>query len=191
MVVACLGRGQLLIGDPTAYPVETIDTTGLGTIAHVDDDELPALPLSARACSKNGRRCEKNAHNRLHKRLLGCRAAPLCEADAYTEYGDALHDCLHRYVCDADNPNCCGSRSDAHCTNWMTDSKNCGKCGNACTDPFTCINGKCECPHWCANSGSVPPIKICCSADEPCTICYPKGKTPYPVCQTPGFECPT
>jgi hypothetical protein len=104
--------------------------------------------------------------------------------------------------CQVGSPDCCNGK----CTNLEDDKKNCGTCGNACSDGQACSAGECECignncddcpdgltkcgdecvdtktdPRHCGSCNAQNPHNICCDGN-PCTyvdgVCC--GGTCYP-----------
>jgi hypothetical protein len=51
------------------------------------------------------------------------------------------------HCCSANSPSCCG----AQCVNLLTDSQNCGSCGNVCVNS-QCQNGQCQSESSCTHN---------------------------------------
>jgi hypothetical protein len=54
---------------------------------------------------------------------------------------------IQAHCCSATTPNCCGST----CVNFLTDSQNCGSCGNVCQNS-QCSNGHCQTDVTCLHN---------------------------------------
>lgn len=68
-------------------------------------------------------------------RCVGCQT---CLTDAFNYFGECVDGC---WAGKLDKPNCCGDR----CVDKMTDTNNCGGCGNYCDLNHICQDGVCTC----------------------------------------------
>ena len=120
-------------------------------------------------------------------------------------------------VCPSGDSNCCfGGTKPSLCTNFQTDPRDCGACGNACPSGTACVGGSCTCapgtsrcngacvnestdPNNCGVCGNVCAAGTTC-ADGSCTcpagttlcngVCVNEGSDPN-NCGACGNVCPT
>lgn len=186
-----LGRRQLLIGDPAAYP----DVTGITD--PVDPVDLSTIPHEVRltgtnwTCQINYSRCLVSEDESYLKKITQCsKWRNPFKRDDCMDKATRLYN-FNRGGCELDNctTGCCGSRRNAHCVDLKTDSSNCGSCGHACPAPMTCTNGFCSCPsgmYLCSGQGYPP---TCCGNLQSCGQCNLCPGTGPPTCDPQCTPC--
>ena len=170
-----LGRRQLLIGDPAAYP----DVTGITD--PVDPVDLGTSPYEVRlptgtnwACQENYFRCRAIQNESYLKKMAQCsKWRNPFKRDVCMDKATRLYN-FNLGGCELDNciTECCGSSGNAHCVDLETDSNNCGSCGHACGQNLECFYGTCVCkPGYFQCSGQGHPSICCKNGLEDCEQC--------------------
>jgi hypothetical protein len=175
-----LGPRQLLIGDPAAYPIDSID---LGTIPH----EVVPPTRDNVACQLNYWLCLSRLRSSYDDAIKDCNKKKWylrsqCKTLAISNYNFNSITCELLYDCTS---GCCGGE----CVDLKTDHKNCGTCGHDCGQGSDCLLGTCVCQAGYSRCGLAGGPSKCCKNSESCGFCVHSGIVGPPTCYTGTLSC--